>query len=105
MEKLDKLYTDMFKTASRQIKTSSAWQKAMPWLAGGGLLSAGVGIPLAHRMAAQKAKEEAQKERAMTFGAGALAGLFGPTLLKRLRSATGLGISPDMGYTDEFTEF
>jgi len=66
-------------------------------LAGTGLGAAGLGIPLAHSMGAESGEEEATQNRNLAFGAGLLAGLFGPTLLRGVGQLVGLtpGMSPE----------
>lgn len=107
MGEAQKTYSELFKLASSHVKTSTAWQKALPWLAGGGLLAAGVGAPLAYRAGRRKSEEEESERRPWLFGAGALSGLVAPHVLKQLKSAVGMGLAPgaEHGFTDEFTEF
>jgi hypothetical protein len=96
-------YAELFKLANGHVKQAVDWKKLLPWLVGGGALAAGV--PVAYAAGRGAGEEEAQKHKALTFGAGALSGLVAPHILKQLRSATGLGIGPGMGYEPEFTEF
>ena len=106
MNEAQRTYSELFKLASSHVKTSSTWQKALPWLAGGGLLAAGAGAPLAYRAGRRKAESEEAEKRPWMFGAGALTGLVAPHVLKQLKSAVGMGLAPGAGgYTDEFTGF
>lgn len=106
MSEARRTYVELFKLASNHVKTSSSWQKALPWLAGGGLLTAGVGIPLAHRAGRRKGESDEAEKRPWTFGAGALTGLIAPHILQKLKAAAGAGLTPgEYGLTDEFTEF
>ncbi len=106
MDKVQQTYAELFKLANKRVKTSSAWQKALPWLIGGGALAAGT--PLAYRLGKKQAIEEEEKRRPWTFGAGALTGLVAPHILKQLKSTVGLSLGPGggdgYGYND-FTEF
>lgn len=106
MNEVQQTYAELFKLANERVKTSSAWQKALPWLLGGGALAAGT--PLAYRLGKKRAIEEEEKKRPWTFGAGALTGLVAPHILKQLKSGVGLGLGPGgeepYGY-GEFAEF
>jgi hypothetical protein len=94
-------YAELFKLAQQSpevegiVKSSSSWGKALPWLAGGGALAAGV--PLAYGAGRRKAEEVASKERPLVFGAGALTGATALPLLKKLKSSIGsLGLGPTL---------
>ena len=102
-------YTELYRRTNERVKTAAAWKEILPWLAGGGALAAGVGVPLAYRRGRQTSEEEAAAQRPLTFGAGALAGLSAPYLLKKIQEsrASGLLSGPEYGadmYSD-FTEF
>lgn len=101
-------YAELFKLATdsseaQRVKEAALW----PWLAGGGALAAGVGIPLAYRAGQRSKEEEASRNQLLTFGGGALAGALAPTLLKKLRGALGGGGTGLLGggTYDQFTEF
>lgn len=102
-------YTELYRLTNERVKTAAAWKEVLPWLAGGGALAAGAGIPLAYRQGRKSSEEEASAQRPITFGAGALAGLAAPMLIKKLResAASGLLSGPGTGggtYND-FTGF
>lgn len=106
MTKAQQIYAGLFKQANESVKTSSALQKALPWLVGGGAVAAGV--PLAYRFGKKRGIEEEEENRPLTFGAGALTGLVAPRILKQLKSTVGMGLGPggvdSRGYGN-FTEF
>jgi len=102
-------YTELYRNTNERVKTAAAWKEILPWLAGGGALAAGASIPLAYRQGRKSADEEASAQAPLTFGAGALAGLAAPQILKKIQEsrASGLLSGPEYGgnvYSD-FTEF
>jgi len=92
-------YTDLFKQASASAEAQMVKEAVGKLLLGAGLLGlGGVGGSLLGRHLEQKKLEDKlMKERALTFGAGALAGLAGPQVVNKLR---GLGSSGLTGYGD-----
>ena len=104
------IYADLFKEASASEEVAfvkealGTLEKAL--LLGGGGLGAGLlGAAIGKRSARQEAEEEINRQKALTFGAGALSGLAVPALLKKLKGVASTGLGPDNAYYDEFTEF
>jgi len=110
MTDIRQTYIELYRQTNERIKTATAWGKALPWLAGGSALAAGAGIPLAYRQGHNASEEEENSRRPITFGAGALAGLATPMIIKKLResAASGLLSGPNYAGNDiysDFTEF
>jgi len=110
MYEAHEIYAELFKEASASEEVAFVKEalgtlgKAL--LLGGGGLGAGLaGAAIGKRSARQEAEEQMNRQKALTFGAGALSGLVAPSLLKQLKGAAGLGLGPNNAYTDEFTEF
>lgn len=101
MEDSKKLYLEFFDLTREQVKTAGL-EEILPWLAGAGLLGAGVGVPLAYKLGRRGHDDDEVLNRGVSFGAGALSGLIAPRLIHSLRNVAGLTDLPG-GETD-FTE-
>ena len=84
-------YADLFKQASASDEVRMVKEAVGKYLAGAGLLGLGGlgGTLLGKKLEREKAEEQLLKERALTFGAGALAGIAGPPLLKKIQQSAG----------------
>lgn len=110
MVKAQEIYADLFKEASASeevgfVKEALGTLGKALLLGGGGLGAGLIGAAIGKHNAKAEAEREMAKQKALTFGAGALSGLVAPALLKKLKSAAGAGLGPNDAYYDEFTEF
>lgn len=110
MDGVRELYLDLFKQAQASEEVGFVKEALGPLgkalaLSGAGLGGGLIGLAAGKHSARRAAEEEAARQKALTFGAGTLAGLVTPTLLKKLKGAAGMGVSPGDAYYDEFTEF
>jgi hypothetical protein len=104
------IYADLFKEASASEEVELVKEALGPLgkalaLSGAGLGGGLIGLTAGKHIAQQKAEEEAARQKALVFGAGALSGLVAPSLLKKLKGVAGTGLGPGDAYYDEFTEF
>ena len=94
------LYSDLYAQELTMVKEAGI----APWLAGAGLLGAGVGMPLMYSAGKRRGVEEGSKGRAAIFGAGALSGALAAPALMRLKNSLGLGLVNGVNSVD-FTSF
>ena len=110
MDRVRETYADIFKEASASgevafVKEALGTLEKALLLGGGGLGAGLLGAVVGKRGAQQEAEEAMSRQKALTFGAGALSGLVAPTLLNKLKGVAGVGLNPNGASYNEFAEF